>query len=148
MTNTQDQLVAALRVYGGSHVQLTRAFADSLGMHSTDAAALSEIIYAEDAGSPISPLKLAKKLGLSKPALSACINRLEAAGHVQRTKEFADRRVVSLRCSPAIYQHAGQFFLPLSLKMDRLVSQLSEDQVSLIGRFLKDASQAISEIVP
>ena len=48
----QDKLVAALRLYGASHVQLTRAFADSLGLHSTDAAALSELIYGEDRGSP------------------------------------------------------------------------------------------------
>ena len=78
--------------------------------HATEAAALSEIIYAEDAGKPSSPVMLAKKLGLSKPALSACINRLEAAGHVQRSKEFAERRVVSLRCSPEIYRHAETFF--------------------------------------
>ena len=140
----QDKLVAALRLYGASHVQLTRAFADSLGLHSTDAAALSEIIYGEDRGSPTSPAELARKLAISKPALSACINRLEEAGHIVRCRESADRRVISLRCSPSIYQHVEKFFSPVSARMSEVVAELSEADVDLIQRFLQLSSKAVS----
>ena len=146
--NKQEQIVTALRNYGGCHAQLTRAFADSLGLHSTDAAALAEIIYAEDSGLPISPMALAKKLALSKSALSACINRLEAANHVNRTRESSDRRVVTLRCSADIYKHAGQFFLPLSVRMDAILNNLTKSESEIIERFLRDSSKAILEVVP
>jgi MarR family transcriptional regulator, organic hydroperoxide resistance regulator len=140
----QDKLVAALRLYGASHVQLTRAFADSLGLHSTDAAALSEIIYGEDRGSPTSPAELARKLAISKPALSACINRLEEAGHIVRCRESSDRRVITLRCSPSIYQHVDKFFGPVSARMGKVVEELSGADVDLIQRFLQLSSKAVS----
>ncbi len=146
--NKHEQIVNSLRTYGGSHVELTRAFADSLGLHSTDAAALSEIIYAEDRGDPISPMILAKKLGLSKSALSACINRLETAEHVKRMRESSDRRVITLHCSPDIYKHAGLFFMPLSAKMEIILNKLSQSDAEIIDNFLRDSSKAISDIVP
>jgi DNA-binding MarR family transcriptional regulator len=140
----QDKLVAALRLYGASHVQLTRAFADSLGLHSTDAAALSEIIYGEDRGSPTSPAELARKLAISKSALSACLNRLEEAGHIVRCRESSDRRTIALRCSPSIYQHVDKFFSPVSARMSKVVEELSEAEVDLIQRFLQLSSKAVS----
>jgi DNA-binding MarR family transcriptional regulator len=140
----QEKLVAALRLYGASHVQLTRAFADSLGLHSTDAAALSEIIYGEDRGSPASPAELARKLAISKPALSACLNRLEGAGHIVRCRESSDRRTIALRCSPSIYQHVDKFFGPVSARMSKVVEELSEADVEVIQRFLQLSSKAVS----
>lgn len=146
MKNNQDNIVIALRVYGASHVRLTRAFADSLGLHATDAAALSEIIYCEDRGQPTSPAELAAKLSLSKPALSACINRLESAGHVLRSRESKDRRVIFLRCDPKIYHHAETFFIPLSDEMDKIIAKLSENELKLIEQFLLESSEAIKKI--
>lgn len=138
-----ERLVAALRLYGASHVQLTRAFADSLGLHPTDAAALSEIIHAEDRGEPTSPAALATTLALSKPALSACLNRLELAELVMRCRESTDRRVLTLRCNPRIYEHVGRFFTPISRRMESAARKLSAADVAVIEEFLKAASSAI-----
>lgn len=143
--NKQDNLVSALRTYGASHVQLTRAFAESLGLHPTDAGALAEIIHAEDRGAPISPAELATRLALSKPALSACLNRLEEVGHIVRTRESADRRIVTLRCDPRIYRHAEKFFVDISSRMASIVEKLSDQDVELISSFLRDASAAVLE---
>lgn len=146
MNTNQDKLVLALRIYGASHVLLTHLFADSLQLHSTDAAALSEIIYCEDRGQPTSPAELSRKLSLSKPALSACLNRLESSGHIIRTRESNDRRVISLRCDKKIYQHADRFFVPLSKKMEDIISSFSDKEVKLIEKFLNDSSDAIKSL--
>lgn len=138
-----DDLVAALRTYGASHVQLTRAFAESLELHATDAGALAEIIYSEDSGAPISPAELARRLSLSRPALSACLNRLEALGHVARTHESVDRRVVTLRCDPKIYSHAANFFQEVSARMANVVAELSPQQIATVCDVLQKASNAV-----
>jgi MarR family transcriptional regulator, organic hydroperoxide resistance regulator len=139
-----EKVVALLRLYGASNVRLTRGFAESLNLHPTDAAALSEIIYAEDRDDPISPANLARHLSLSKPALTACINRLEQLGHVVRCREKADRRVVTLRCGKEVYQNVGIYFEPLSQRMNSLMSGLTQHDIDLITKFLLDASNAIS----
>jgi DNA-binding MarR family transcriptional regulator len=114
-------------------------------LHPTDAGALAEIIYAEDRGAPISPAELSRRLALSKPALSACLNRLEEVGHIVRTRESVDRRVVTLRCDSRIYRHAEKFFVGISSRMASIVEKLSDQDVDLILSFLKDASVAVLE---
>jgi MarR family transcriptional regulator, organic hydroperoxide resistance regulator len=139
-----EKVATLLRLYGASNVRLTRGFAESLNLHPTDAAALSEIIYAEDRGNPISPANLARHLSLSKPALTACINRLEQHGYVVRCREKVDRRVLTLRCGKEVYQHVGIYFEPLSQRMNSLISSLPQQDIDLIKKFLLDASNAIA----
>lgn len=139
----QERLVIALRNYGASHLQLTRSFAESLELHSTDAGALSEIIHAEDRGNLITPAQLAHRLALSRPALSACLNRLEEMQLILRTRESSDRRMVTLRCNPNIYQHAENFFSNISSKMSLIVKEMNDKDVDLICNFLAQASKVI-----
>ncbi|MFD8935776.1 hypothetical protein ACFV0R_11000 [Streptomyces sp. NPDC059578] len=44
----RDRLMEGLRAFGANYTEFTRRFASWLGLHSTDAAALAEILYAED----------------------------------------------------------------------------------------------------
>lgn len=45
----------ALRAYGGTYTEFSRRFAAWLGLHSTDAIALVEILSAEERGAAMSP---------------------------------------------------------------------------------------------
>ena len=85
-----------LQAYGANFTELSRRFAAWQGLHSTDAAALLEISAAENRGDPLSPARLGQRISLSSGATTALLNRLEAAGHLVRTREHSDRRVVTL----------------------------------------------------
>jgi len=65
------------------------------GLHRTDVNALVLIMEAARIGEPLSPSALAKELGLSPSATTALVDRLEALGHVERTRPAADRRRVA-----------------------------------------------------
>ncbi len=54
-------------------------------MHPTDLNALLAVMRAERAGAPLTPGRLGQHLGLSSGATTAVIDRLERAGHVQRS---------------------------------------------------------------
>lgn len=144
----QDRLIAAMRAYGGAYTELTRRFAGSLGLHSTDANALVEIIYAEDEGKPLSPATLSAKLGLSRPATSALLNRLEAERHVVRTHEQTDRRVVTLRCRPGIQQPVIAFFTPMSIAVAKVLESYSDGTLDEVERFIAEFSGAILASLP
>ncbi len=98
-----------------------------LGLHSTDAAALAEILYAEDKGTPMTPARPGERISLTSGATTTLLNRLERAEHVVRTRERTDRRVVTLRSSPRIVGPAREFFAPLGDALDAMLSQYSPE---------------------
>ncbi|MGX2993024.1 MarR family winged helix-turn-helix transcriptional regulator [Streptomyces sp. JNUCC 64] len=132
----RDRLMDGLRGFGANYTEFTRRFAVWLGLHSTDAAALAEILYAEDKGTPLSPARLSERVSLSSGATTILLNRLEAAGHVVRTREHTDRRVVTLRSSPRIRPRAEEFFAPYSERMTAAMAQYPPERLKEFEDFV------------
>ncbi|MBA0052362.1 MarR family transcriptional regulator [Streptomyces sp. AJS327] len=123
----RERLAEGLRAYGASFTELGRRFAATLGVHSTDAFALLEIAAAERHGSPLSPAQLGRRVSLSSGAMTALLNRLEQAGYLTRTREHADRRVVTLRSGGQAAELADAFFAPLNARQDVILARYSPD---------------------
>ncbi|MET8388716.1 MarR family transcriptional regulator [Streptosporangium canum] len=119
----RERLAEGLRAYGASFTELGRRFATRLGVHSTDAFALLEIASAEASGAPLSPALLSRRISLSSGAMTALLNRLEQAGYVTRTREHADRRIVTLHSSAQVREFADDFFAPVNERQDAVLSQ-------------------------
>ncbi|CAD5963515.1 Putative HTH-type transcriptional regulator YusO [Streptomyces sp. KY75] len=118
----RERLIEGLRAYGGQFTELSRLFADWLGLHSTDAAALLEVAAAEERGTPLSPARLSERILLSPSATTALLNRLEQAGHIIRSREHTDRRVITLRSSAYVQERADEFFRPLGVRLDAVMA--------------------------
>ncbi|MFJ6568691.1 MarR family winged helix-turn-helix transcriptional regulator [Streptomyces sp. NPDC091292] len=132
----RDRLLYGLRTFGAHYAEFTRRFATWLGLHSTDAVALTEILYAEDKGVPLSPARLSERIALSSGATTALLNRLEQAGHIVRTREGTDRRIVTLRSSPDIRPHAIEFFGPYSERTTAVMAAYSPERLREFEDFL------------
>ncbi|MBT2396748.1 MarR family winged helix-turn-helix transcriptional regulator [Streptomyces sp. ISL-100] len=132
----RDRLMDGLRAFGANYTEFTQRFANWLGLHSTDAAALTEILYAEDKGSPLSPARLSERISLSSGATTILLNRLETAGHIVRTREHTDGRVVTLRSSPDIRPRAEEFFGPYAIRMAAEMSQYTPEQLRQVEDFV------------
>lgn len=143
ISEKHQKVIHALRNYGANHFQLTHAFANSLNLHTTDARALVEIVYSQDSGNIITPSQLAIKLSLSKPALSACLNRLEEMELIVRANHPTDRRIILINYNPKIYEFTEKFFLQISIKMNSVLEKYTPEQIDLIRNFLDEASDAI-----
>ena len=141
------RLLDGLRVFGAAYAELTRRFAESLGLHSTDARALIEILTAEDQGAPLTPARLAERIGLSSGATTNLVNRLERAGYVTRSREHTDRRVVTLRSSPGIGQPAGEFFAPLASRFAELVARHPDGELDAFESFLAGLRDTMDELL-
>ncbi|WYB30410.1 MarR family winged helix-turn-helix transcriptional regulator [Streptomyces sp. SM1P] len=131
-----DRVMDGLRAFGANYTEFTRRFAAWLGLHSTDAAALVEILYAEDQGAPLSPARLSERVSLSSGATAILLKRLEQAGHIVRTRESTDRRVVTLRSSPDIRPRAMAFFGPYSERMAEAMAAYPPEEIERFEQFL------------
>ncbi|MFD6453777.1 MarR family winged helix-turn-helix transcriptional regulator [Nocardia sp. NPDC055165] len=133
----RQRLAAGLIDYGASFTELGRRFAETLGVHSTDAFALMEIAAAEHAEEPLSPALLSKRITLTSGAMTTLLNRLEQAGYITRSREHTDRRVVTLRCSANARQLADEFFHPINAEQDAILAEYEPAQLAQFERLLE-----------
>ncbi|MGW5675003.1 MarR family winged helix-turn-helix transcriptional regulator [Streptomyces sp. NPDC003860] len=142
------RIVDELRSWGANYTEFTRRFAAQLGLHSTDAAALVEILYAEDQGQPLSLARLGERVSLTSGATTALVDRLEKAGHIVRTRgEHSDRRVVTLRSGPEIGKAATAFFTPFADRMATMMSAYPPELIGQFEEFLKDMRRTLTALL-
>ena len=150
MTGTaehRERLLLGLRSFAGAYAELTRSFAAWLGLHATDARALVEILTAEDGGVPLSPARLAERVGLSSGATATLVNRLEAAGYVVRSREHADRRVVTLRAHATIAPAARDYFAPLARRLDEMLTGHRDEDLARTGDLLGELETTMAAVL-
>ncbi|WP_220037011.1 MarR family winged helix-turn-helix transcriptional regulator [Curtobacterium sp. MCLR17_045] len=129
----REQIIASFLGFSAAQNELMRLFARKNHMHSTDAAAIVQIIEHEDRGRPLTPARLAERIGLSPGATSILLARLETAGFVERTREVADRRVVTLRSTKAINDAADAYFQPLARQLDDALGACTPDEIDVLS---------------
>ncbi|OUC97788.1 MarR family winged helix-turn-helix transcriptional regulator [Streptosporangium minutum] len=113
--------------------RIAHEFAHEHGLHTTDVQALIKIF---DAPSPITPSRLREELNLTSGAITACLDRLERAGHIRRVRDVHDRRVVHLHYLDAAQEFAAAFFRPLGRSTDNALRRFSPEELHAVAAFL------------
>jgi DNA-binding MarR family transcriptional regulator len=141
----REEIVNLLRTYSVEAQHVGHAFAQRHGLHPTDLQALIAVMHAEGRGAPLTPGRLGEAIGLSSGATTAAIDRLERAGHLRRTRESTDRRVVHLRYGEPGMALAMEFFGPLGKRTDDVMAGFSDEDLALVRRFLQGMNDALAE---
>lgn len=138
-----DRMNDALRLWYAAFSELGRQFGVQHGMHGSDAAALVHITNAEDQGAPLTQAQLARRVGLTTPATSSLLNRLERAGHVERQRDRADRRVVTLRSTPEMHDRIRAFFQDVAHDVDEVATGYSPASIALFTQLLSAMTEVL-----
>jgi DNA-binding MarR family transcriptional regulator len=141
------RVLELLRAFAADYTYVNRRLASWLGVHTADAAAYAEILYAQDRGAPMTPALLARRLAMTSGATTSLLNRLEGAGLVVRSREHRDRRVVTLRSDPAIKKDAPQFFGPLGDRLDAVMSEYTPEFLDHMTRFLERVHDGMTDFI-
>ncbi|MFI8006456.1 helix-turn-helix domain-containing protein [Streptomyces sp. NBC_00178] len=134
-------LAVELRRMNGEINRLVHAFAHAQGLHATDVQALGAIL---DSEVPLTPGRLREHLGLTSGAVTACLDRLERAGHIRRARESADRRVVHLHYESGAKAAARSFFMPLAQAAAGARSASEPHELAAALRFLGRMNEELS----
>ncbi|MER7950385.1 MarR family transcriptional regulator [Streptomyces sp. NPDC096079] len=132
MADLQRFAVALRRTIGETN-RLVHDFAATEGLHPTDVHALALVLDHPDTATPG---LLREHLGLSSGAVTACLDRLEKAGHIQRSRAADDRRVVRIRYAPGARALARTHFMPLAEAAGRARDRFSKDELAVVLRYL------------
>jgi DNA-binding MarR family transcriptional regulator len=123
-------------------------FAAAHGLHVTDLRAIVELLDAERAGMTATPTWLADRLRLNSASVTALIDRLERMGHVERTRDTADRRRVHLSVTSSAKQLGLAFFGPLIDRLITAMQSFSEPETATIYRFLTAVVETVAAAPP
>ena len=125
--------------------RITEAFAARLGLHRTDAQALSLLMDADEQGQTVIAGMLGKKLRLSSDATTFCIGRLEKAGLAMRERDDVDHRKVIISLSAQARQLSVEFFRPMIALRNDVMDRFSIDELNVVQRFLSATTDAMAQ---
>ena len=106
-------------------------------LHPTDARAMRVLDAVADVH-VATPGRLADELGLSPAATTALVDRLVAAGLVERVRDLPDRRQVRLRLTEHARAASRELLEPLGHRIDAAVDRLDPASAATVAAFLAD----------
>lgn len=143
VTGDLQSFAVALRRTQGEINRLVHGFAQAQGLHPTDVQALAVVL---DSPEPLTPGRLREHLGLTSGAVTACLDRLEKAGHIRRSRESADRRVVHVRYEEGARAAARRYFMPLAEAAERTRERFDADELAVALRFLNTLNEELGAL--
>lgn len=146
MTDRQESVRAALlalRSLGDALDRMHGEVGDEMAMNLTDLRALRMMVEWERRGAAVSPHDLARHLRISTASTSKMVDRLSAAGHVERKPHPTDRRarvlVLTDHSRSTFYQHFGGHLGA----MREIAGDYDDEQLTVIADFLDRMARAL-----
>ncbi|WP_033340918.1 MarR family winged helix-turn-helix transcriptional regulator [Catenuloplanes japonicus] len=138
MEESAEHVMAALRAWGVAFNEFGRRFGRDAGLHVTDAEALVLIVAAEDNGTALTQSALSRRIGLTSGATSSLLNRLEEAGHIQRHRDRADRRMVTLRSTETVHRRVDAYFHTVGADLATAMTRYDQETLDRLTHLVKD----------
>jgi DNA-binding MarR family transcriptional regulator len=132
-----EELIRANRAYQSAVEKMDEAFCKLLGVNRTDGRCLDMI----DQRPGITAGELAAAVGLSPGAVTTALDRLEGRGFVERARDPADRRRVTLKITPEAGRLAWEAYGPLGEMGGPYLQELSDEELEAVIRFLRAGTE-------
>jgi DNA-binding MarR family transcriptional regulator len=125
----------AIRAYQTGVDNFDQAMAEQIGVNRTDARCADLI----DQSGGMSAGELARAAGLTTGAVTAVIDRLEAAGIAHRVADPKDRRRVRIETTPKLWELSEPLLGPMLAESKAIVDDLSDSELARFTEFMNRA---------
>ncbi|GAA4680651.1 MarR family winged helix-turn-helix transcriptional regulator [Pseudonocardia yuanmonensis] len=93
---------------------------------------------------PATPGRIARHLGITTASATQLLDRLEAAEHVRRRPNPADRRSCLVELRPAGHRYVAATYGDFRERIHRVVAGLPGEDVAAVAGFLRAASNILA----
>jgi DNA-binding MarR family transcriptional regulator len=129
----EDAFGAAVRAYQTAVDNFDQAIADHIGINRTDERCIDLI----DQAGGMTAGELARAAGLTTGAVTAVVDRLEAAGFARRVPDSADRRRVRIEVTEKVWEVNGPLIGPLLEESQPILDDLTDVEIERFTDFLR-----------
>ncbi|MBQ8291149.1 MAG: MarR family transcriptional regulator [Clostridia bacterium] len=123
--------------------------AEEVPFNSTELRMLSEIVVAKKDGSRLISTQLAKRIGVTRSAVSQIVNRLEARGVVKRVPDAVDKKIAYIEIAPEIENTCGETLKQATSLIGKIVQRFGAEKLdtmcALFDEFVATAQQVCAE---
>jgi DNA-binding MarR family transcriptional regulator len=133
----------AVRAYQTANDNFDQAVADHVGMNRTDARCIDLI----DQAGGMTAGELARAAGLTTGAVTAVVDRLEAAGLARRVADPADRRRVRIEATEKVWEVTEPLIGPMVEESMAILDDYSDEELERFTEFLRRAIELQSRHV-
>ena len=129
-------------------VAVSKQFEGHLGrqldVNATDLEAMEHLIES----GPLSPAELSRRLGITRPAVTAVVDRLAEVGHASRAANPNDRRGVVVTASPRSTGQAMGILMPMIVDVDSTLDDFDPAEQAVIADYLERVLAAYRRHLP
>lgn len=136
-----DPLLLACRDLARAMDRFDDAACGALGLGRSDLRALNLLEHG-----PLGASALAERLGLTRPAVTALIDRLAVAGYVARVAVAGDRRATAVELRPATWKAFAQVYRPLGEQVWTATTALTHGERQTVVRAMTTMIGAFDEV--
>ena len=140
------RVMEALRSYRAAEMTMRRRTQESMAMGENELLVLRYLTRADGAERGVTPIDLARHVGMSTASMTSLLDRLERTGHLERRPHPSDRRKVLVRTT----QHADEEMRStLSAMHGRMMSAtrgMSESETVAVTAFLARMRCAVADL--
>ena len=133
----------AVRAYQTVNDNFDQAVADHVGMNRTDARCIDLI----DQAGGMTAGELARAAGLTTGAVTAVVDRLEAAGLARRVPDPADRRRVRIEATDRVWEVTQPLIGPMVEESMTILDDYGDEELERFTEFLRRAIELQSRHV-
>ena len=137
------EVLQAVRALNDAMDRMNGGMKGDMEMNGSDLAALRMLIVREGRGETVSPHQVADHLRISSASTTKLLDRLTAAGHVQRRPHPRDRRarivILTDESRATFFRH----FRERLQSMRGVAERYTDEELVVITRFLSELSETI-----
>lgn len=137
-------LMDAIRAYEVAEIALRERLRHALDVGRAELEALRFVLRQEKRGEPVRVMDLARKLGCTAAAATSLVNRLERAGHLERSRDASDGRTRLVRLSIDTRARIVALLGPAGTLLDDALRRLDHHAMQL-AEYVRDAASAIEQ---
>ncbi|MGN8553665.1 UNVERIFIED_CONTAM: MarR family transcriptional regulator [Microbacterium sp. SLM126] len=139
------QVLLAVRAFSDAMDRMYGGMKDEMEMNVSDLSALRMLIMREQAGAVVSPHDLANHLRISTASTTKLLDRLTAAGHVERRPHPTDGRARIITLTPHSRRTFFEHFSERLRAMRCVADRYTDDELATITRFLSELGDVLTE---
>jgi DNA-binding MarR family transcriptional regulator len=128
-----NEIARQLHQFAVAIAAVDSLIARRLEVSPTEYTALKHVMAAAE---PIGPGRLARLLGMTSGSATVLVDRLEANGHLLRTRHGQDRRRVVLEVAPSTARKVSQELAPLVAEVVQVSALFEVQEQAVVHRFL------------